>query len=173
MKCSEVVKWFVELDSDSYPKDVRRHIDNCDKCREDLENQLFSYRFLSIKRHATPPPGFARRSSTRIRRELYAGSTKDSLRFRLSDSKWYVRPLLQTAATAAVIVLAGSFFFDGGETGTYSALEGQAHAPPIELDLPLIGSTAPEWMAADTNIAPDEIQYGPLRSRLVDYQTGD
>jgi len=167
MKCEDLAEYLLDLDK--CPDELRDHLETCEKCRAEVDGQRFVYRMLAIKRHELPDPDVEADIVAGVRSKLFRAEKSELSRFRFSDLRWFAKPVLQTAAAALIIVLAGSYFFEADNIPDEPVLSHQAKFHH-ELDLPLISRTAPEWLVSDTNVAPEQIQYGPLRSRLVELQ---
>lgn len=169
MKCEDLAEYLLDIDLANCSDELRDHLENCGKCRAEFDAQSFVYRMLAIKRHEVPDHDLEADILAGVRSKLFRDAKSDLSRFRFSDLRWFVKPVLQMAAAALIIVLAGSYFFKGGDAIDQPNLahQGGYHH---QLDLPLISRTAPEWLVPDTNMAPEQIQYGPLRSRLVDLE---
>lgn len=169
MKCDDVSKWFMTPYAESYPEEVRRHLEECRSCRDDLARQQFVYQMLALKRHEGAADGSAAETAGKIRSELSDIEDSEIGRFRPADARWLVKPLMQTAAAAVFIILAGSLFFRISDPNI--ARPRRQHVlHTASPDLPSVHSTAPDWLETSTNMTPAEIRYGPLRSRLVEYE---
>lgn len=169
MSCKDKAEFLVDTDLSECPAELREHIENCAECSAALEGQRFVRRILAVKRHEQAAPGVADEIAAGVRAKLFAAEKSDLSRFRFADLRWFIKPAFQMTAAALIIVLAGSFFFRGHNTSTPPVMTRHAEFEH-ELDLPRIGRTAPEWLLENTNTAPEQIRYGPLRSRLVDFE---
>jgi hypothetical protein len=170
MKCSQALEEMMNSPATEYSRDLREHLGECEDCRREVEGQDFVRRIMSIKRNEMPTAESGARIAAGVLSELEGASPAKLRRFPRESAGRIWKPLLQTAAAAALIIAGASFYFAGDKEQSEMIAE-SAPAPTFDgLDLPLTGSRAPEWMRQSTNVAPEEIQYGPLRSRLVDFE---
>jgi len=169
MKCSQALEEMINSPATEYSRDLRGHLGECADCRREAEGQDFVRRIMSIKRKELPTAESGARIAAGVLSELEGASPAKLTRFPSESAGRMWKPLLQTAAAA--LIIAGLSFYFAGDKEQSEMIAESAPAPAFDgLDLPLIGSGAPEWMRQSTNVAPEEIQYGPLRSRVVDFE---
>lgn len=168
MKCKQAVEWLANPDSESYPQEVRKHLEECEECRRLYEENRFVARLISLKRYEKPVEGSQERIAGAIRNKLSSSGDNELARFMFADTKFFIKPALQVAAASIFIILIGSFFFRQTLLHERETIQ-QKGMQASQLDARELVGSKPDWMVENTNASPEAIQYGPRRSEVADY----
>ncbi len=168
MKCKDVVSSFTETDRNSYSSEVISHLDKCENCRLIWEQQRFAVKMLSLKRHECRTQQTIEMAANAVCRSISEENNLNSMRFSEWGESLLLKKALPLAAALALVVTSGFVFIRGGSTD--EKLVAETRLPVNDWDATTILVSQPEWMNTHTNTSPQHIQYGPLRSRLVDYE---
>lgn len=172
MNCRQARNLIGWSDGRVWPEDARRHVQECAECRSFSESMSRVRDLIAVKRHETPDAGFENRCAEKIRLGL-----KSPEATRSESPAWSPAFFLRIAAAAALVLMVGLHIQSVRLTPLASA-PGAAHAivpgdnlfAPARFALPAARPAAPVIMLAQSNNGPDAIQYGPLPSRVVNWE---
>jgi len=135
---------------------------------------------VALKRHETPEAGFESRCAGKIRLGLTAPVAPESIRD--EASVWNPAFFLRIAAAAALVLMVGLHVQSVRLTPLASAPGAAQPVAPADQflaparfalpsqPLPAVRSGAPVMMLAQSNNGPNGVQYGPLPSRVANWE---
>lgn len=168
MKCDDVIVYFTDTNKGSYPSEVLSHLEKCENCRSIWEQQRFAVQILAVKRHEHRTALECERAADAICKSISPEKDSRLEMFSVRDQGRLMRLIIPMAATLALIATIG--IFNIKDEPVQENRMAETRLPVTDFDLTTILGSQPEWMGIHTNTSPEQIQYGPLRSRIVEYE---
>jgi len=182
MKCSNVQKRIVEFEDRELPVKIAQHLEHCSTCKHAYEQSLHLRKLLSLKRYEKPSAEADERLTLSIHRTIQEHLDPHPEETGISAWEWLTLeplPALRYAAAALLIAIVGIHLFMMPTLQTDENLTAS-----ISPDLPSTGTPSVNHNAsyhsdlyaslgnlpAMTNGQSRDIQYGPLRSTIADYE---
>jgi len=182
MKCSNVQKRIVEFEDRELPADIARHLKHCSTCKHEYERSFHLRGLLSLKQYESPSAETEERLSLSIHRAVQEHFDPHPEETGISAWEWLTLeplPALRYAAAALLIAIVGIHLFimptlQPGEDFTLSpevqpvgnSSAQASRTPTYHPDMYAELGNSPIM----TNGRSRDIQYGPRRSVVVDYE---
>lgn len=165
MNCEQIQHKLLEYEQGELPPDLAAHLETCPACSEYRRQTQSLRNLLALKQFEKPNPLFAQHLPGRVIRRIEEENLQPAgggLLF------WAAAPGVKLAlAAAALLVICLGVYLAWPGGGTIAP--GQPGATIANASTNATVDTEPQ-LAGPTNALPQQIQYGPGNSRLVDYE---
>lgn len=152
------------------PEQAVEHLATCPACRAFVAGMEATRKWMALKKHETPDAGFESRCAERIQLRLHEPIFETAAPSR--GFFWNPGLLFRAAAAAVFVALVGFHVRSVHVAPLASSAIAPAPAPVIQplQFVPMPRAPAPVMMLAQSNSGPGAVQYGPMPSRLVNWE---